>query len=576
MTDGRMWMIPAVVLLPLAGAGLSLIITLSPRPPIIVRRTLTFWPWLSVLLLLAGRLLPQVAASVPQTGSLVVETVGEPSTKAASSWIPLAASLLEETFACQEATWISLLVFALVVAIATPGVVVGGGRATSSARDDRRMTSLMLIQFLWTTSWLATDWRVSLGCFDLGWMVGAVALLLDAPTPSSVGLGATGSPVGAGAANDRSSSAVTGWVAWQGVASLSLLVAMWLLSAVSVSLKSDLVPVAPAATFDLGELVANASRWPAQNEIALRIWRTTSGGIFLGLLIAIWIRGAVFPWHGWCASLVATQSLPLALVLNTGSALSSLQLAQRFLGTLFQSEWREHAPWLAWLAGGGSLWLASLALSQTDLRKLLGFATLALLQLSMLAQLTVVPTGVPTGVVAAQQLLTGALLSGGVLLMLVAALEAQSPAREIDGWGGLSQQMPRWSRAFGSNSWLLAGGLPGAVGAGLWLLLTTRLLDSSWWVLAILAGWMMLISTHLNLALRLLFGRPRSPRLPVFGYLPASQAPSGGMAFIPSSPGYQPAQLHLDDPPAVRDLSRGASLALMIVTLINLCLVWCR
>ncbi|MBA4031577.1 MAG: hypothetical protein C0478_11910 [Planctomyces sp.] len=571
-----MWMIPAVVLLPLAGAGLSLIITFSRRPLVIVRRIMTFWPWLSVLLLLAGRLIPQVAASLPQTGSPVLETAGEPSTKAVSSWFSIAESMLEETFAFQEATWISLLVLALVVAIAAPGVVVGGGRAAGSARDDRRMTYLMLIQFLWMTSWLAADWRVSLGCFDLGWMLGAVGLLLDAPAPSSVGLGATDSPSGAGVTNDRSSSAVTGWVAWQGLASLSLLVAMWLLSAVSMSLKSDLVPVAPAATFDLGELVADASRWPAQNEIALRVWRTTSGGILLGLLIAIWIRGAVFPLHGWWASLVATQSLPLALVLNTGSALSSLQLAQRFLGTLFQSEWREHAPWLEWLAGGGSLWLASLALSRTDLRKLLGFATLTLLQLSMLAQLTVVPTGVPTSVVAAQQLLTGALLAGGVLLMLVAALEAQSPAREIDGWGGLSQQIPRWSRAFGLNGWLLAGGLPGAVGAGLWLLLTTRLLESSWWVLAILAGWMMLISTHLNLALRLLFGRPRSPRLPVFGYSPASHALSGEMQFIPSSLGHQLAHHLLDDPPAVRDLSRGAGLALMIVTLINLCLVWCR
>ncbi len=141
-------------------------------------------------------------------------------------------------------------------------------------------------------------------------------------------------------------------------------------------LKADLVPVAPPAEYRWSELIHQIALWSQQNEMSSRVWSTTSGMVLFLLGLGIWIRAGLFPMHGWWGSLVTGQSLPLTILLTSGLAMSSLWYVSTVLIPLFASPGQGLPGWWGGVALCGALWMACLAISQSDLRKIVGYTVL--------------------------------------------------------------------------------------------------------------------------------------------------------------------------------------------------------
>ncbi len=415
---------------------------------------------------------------------------------------------------------------------------------------EHRWLVMFFVQTCWTGSWLATDWRWSLFCFDAGWLVGLWGLMIERKVAHANAAG-----LAVAVSGRESKSELTATLIWQGVASLCLMLALLLLSAISSPLKADLVPVAPPAEYRWSELISQIALWSQQNEMSSRVWSTTSGMVLFLLGLGLWIRAGLFPMHGWWGLLVTGQSLPLTILLTSGLAMSSLWYVSTVLVPLYTSHGQGLPGWWGGVALCGALWMACLAISQSDLRKIVGYTVLAVQQLGMVAR-CIGAGGENVGDVAAL-LVLGSLLSGAVMLLLLHHLERQYVGRELDAWGGLSQKIPRWSQMLGVVGWLLAGGLPGAIGLGMWQLSGLLMNESTWWVAGVLVSWMILISTLLNLVLKLLWGRARIPALPE---LEAKGINLG-----------QPQAIRVD---RVDDLSLGTLIAMTMAALTSVGLIW--
>lgn len=535
-------------LLPLVGILFLLVTKVWPASAGGVRRVLPLLPWFNVSLWFVAILL---TTRWHRSG---LNDSGELSRVISSddfSWIKVS---------CVKDSWLMVFALSLLVALISsmektrrttfsePSSSRIGGRSDDGT--ELRWLVIFFVQLCWTWSWLATDWRWSLFSFDVGWLMGLWGLLIERKV-------ARVHPAGLAVAVSRreSKSELTSTLIWQGVASLCLMLAMLLLSAIFSPLKADLVPVAPPAEYRWSELIHQIALWSQQNEMSSRVWSTTSGMVLFLLGLGIWIRAGLFPMHGWWGSLVTGQSLPLTILLTSGLAMSSLWYVSTVLIPLFASPGQGLPGWWGGVALCGALWMACLAISQSDLRKIVGYTVLAVQQLGMVARCLGVG-GDTVGDVAVL-LVLGSLLSGAVMLLLLHHLESQYVGRELDAWGGLSRNIPRWSRMLGVAGWLLVGGLPGAIGLGMWQLSGLLMSESPWWVAGVLVSWMILISTLLNLVLKLLWGRERIPALP--------ELEAKGI-----NPG-QPQGIRID---RVDDLSLGTFLAMTMVALASVGLIW--
>jgi len=163
--------------------------------------------------------------------------------------------------------------------------------------------------------------------------------------------------------------------------------------------------------------------------------------IMLGFFIAFAVKLPIFPFHTWlpdaCAAASAATNLLLASLLATTAAYSMI----RFIFPLFPDAARAFAPVAMTLAVIGILYGAILAFSQTDLMRLIAYASISHLSFVLL------------GIFAGNQLaLQGAVMtviahgiSTGALFLVADALEGRMHTRDIGAMGGVWDTMPRLS-----------------------------------------------------------------------------------------------------------------------------------
>ena len=163
--------------------------------------------------------------------------------------------------------------------------------------------------------------------------------------------------------------------------------------------------------------------------------------IMLGFFIAFAVKLPIFPFHTWlpdaCAAASTATNLLLASLLATTAAYSMI----RFLFPLFPDAARTFAPVAMTLAVVGILYGAILAFSQTDLMRLIAYASISHLSFVLL------------GIFAGNQLaLQGAVMtviahgiSTGALFLVAGALEGRMHTRDIGAMGGVWDTMPRLS-----------------------------------------------------------------------------------------------------------------------------------
>lgn len=178
--------------------------------------------------------------------------------------------------------------------------------------------------------------------------------------------------------------------------------------------------------------------------------------IMLGFLAAFTVKLPMFPFHTWLPDACAEASTATNLVLGSLMAATAAYAIIRFLLPLFPDASREAAPVIIVLAVIGILYSAILAFSQTNLMRLIAYASIGHLGFVLLG----IFSGSALALRGAVMTIIAHGISIGALFLVAGALEKRTHSREIGAMGGLWDTAPRLSGA-GLFFALAALGLPG-------------------------------------------------------------------------------------------------------------------
>ena len=178
--------------------------------------------------------------------------------------------------------------------------------------------------------------------------------------------------------------------------------------------------------------------------------------IMLGLLAAFAVKLPIFPFHTWlpdaCAEATAATNLILASLMAATAAYAMI----RFLLPLFPEAVHAISPIMIVLAVIGILYSAILAFSQTNLMRLIAYASIGHLGFVLLG----IFAGSSLALRGAVMTIIAHAISIGALFLVAGSIEKRVNSREIDSIGGLWDTVPRLS-GVGLFFALAALGLPG-------------------------------------------------------------------------------------------------------------------
>lgn len=248
-----------------------------------------------------------------------------------------------------------------------------------------------------------------------------------------------------------------------------------------------------APVFDLPALLA--TRLPQGQQIL----------VFLLLLIGFGVKVPVFPLHTWLP-LIAMEGPAAVTAILTGMKLGAFGLLRYAIPLAPDAAQQFH--WL--LAGLGVISIvfgATAALAQTNLRRMLGYASLSHVGLVVLGLATFNLQGIQGAVF---QLLNFAIAGGG-LFLLASHLHHRTGTTDVANLGGAARSMPLLASLF--LFFGLAGmGIPGTSGFPAELLLLLSAFESHVGAgLAALAGMVLGAAYFLGLYRRAFFGPVSHP-----------------------------------------------------------------
>lgn len=118
--------------------------------------------------------------------------------------------------------------------------------------------------------------------------------------------------------------------------------------------------------------------------LSLQISQGAEKWLFWGFFIAFAIKTPIFPFHGWQAD--AYRDAPIGVTTYMASVLSKVGIygMLRFVFPLFPDISYDHSSLLAWVATIGSLYAGIIAFNQTELRRMLAFASMSHLGVAFL------------------------------------------------------------------------------------------------------------------------------------------------------------------------------------------------
>ncbi len=181
--------------------------------------------------------------------------------------------------------------------------------------------------------------------------------------------------------------------------------------------------------------------------------------LFAGFLVAFAVKVPLFPLHAWLPDAYTEAPLPVILVLaGLVSKLGAYGLI-RFNLTLFPGAARDAALWLASLAVAGILYGAVTALVQTDLKRMVAYASLSHVNFIALGIFSLRPEGIEGAVI--QMVNHGVIIAA--LFLIVAAIQARTGTRDRNQLAGMARSMPVLAALFLMVA-LAALGLPGLNG----------------------------------------------------------------------------------------------------------------
>ncbi len=181
------------------------------------------------------------------------------------------------------------------------------------------------------------------------------------------------------------------------------------------------------------------------------------GAILLLVLVGAFTKSAQFPFHFWLPNAMQAPT-PVSAYLHSATMVKAgIYLLARLNPVLGGTP-----QWFYSVAGIGAATMlvgGFLALSQTDLKRLLAYSTVNALGMSVL----LIGLGTPLAVQAAIVLLLAHAFYKGALFLVAGAVDHESGCRDVTQLGGLSRWMP--ITAFGAGLAALSmAGLPPTLG----------------------------------------------------------------------------------------------------------------
>ncbi|UJR83447.1 complex I subunit 4 family protein [Sandaracinus amylolyticus] len=229
--------------------------------------------------------------------------------------------------------------------------------------------------------------------------------------------------------------------------------------------------------------------------------------VFVLLALAVLIRKAITPFHSWMPVLIERGPIGIATMI-AGTHLGAFLVARLMIPLLPEAAGAD-LPLLAGLALVSALYNAFVALSQHDMRRMLGFVVTSQLGLVLVGLAEVDSNSVHGAML---QMVAVAITTAG-MLVIAGAIGARCGTTDMRRLGGLSSRFPSMAAAFFLLA-LAAIGLPGSLQYVAEDLLLHGLLDGHPFVATVL-----LVVTVLNgiTLLRAFFttfyGPAREPRL---------------------------------------------------------------
>jgi len=162
--------------------------------------------------------------------------------------------------------------------------------------------------------------------------------------------------------------------------------------------------------------------------------------LFLGFFAAFAIKAPLFPFHTWLPDFHENAPPPVSMLLLKMGVFGLI----RFSLPLFPVAARDNAPWIIVLSIIGILYGALLALSETNILRLIAYSSLSHVGFMVLGVFTFTQLGMDGAV---YQMINHGISTGGLFLM-VGLLASRRKSTAIDAFGGVAHVAPGLSTAF--------------------------------------------------------------------------------------------------------------------------------
>ncbi len=181
-----------------------------------------------------------------------------------------------------------------------------------------------------------------------------------------------------------------------------------------------------------------------------------------GLLVGLFIKIPIFPFHTWLPDAHVEASTPISILLAGVLLKLGTYGLIRFGVGLFLEGWVVVAPWLASLAAVSALYGASCAIAQQDMKKVVAYSSIAHMAYILLAASATTHLSILASI---YQMISHGLISA-VLFSLVGVVYQKTGTRDVNSLRGLLNP-ERGLPITGSLTILgvmASAGIPGMVG----------------------------------------------------------------------------------------------------------------
>jgi NADH-quinone oxidoreductase subunit M len=233
--------------------------------------------------------------------------------------------------------------------------------------------------------------------------------------------------------------------------------------------------------------------------------------ILTAILVGLAIKTPTIPFHSWLPP-AHTDAPTIGSVILAGVLLKLGTYGfVRIAMPLLPDTWRAFA-WVVLVLGiVSALWGALVALTQTDLKRLIAFTSINHMGYIVLA---VGAAGIGAGVAAQRIAITGAMvqmvshgLTTGALFLLAGILRDRAGTYRIDRFGGLAGPAPRFAAATAVAAFASLG-IPALSGFVAELQIFTGSIGTTWWAAAALPGIVITAALLLHAFQRVFTGPP--------------------------------------------------------------------